>query len=453
MGWRCALKVPLALACACSLGGCIESGLSRCANGRVCGRGLTCDDATDSCVAGGDTPACGDRTVDSNESCDDGNWLSHDGCDSRCNMETPTWTMLDATTANRSDHAMAYDAYRGRVVMFGGVVSSSTVIADTREWDGTQWIQVASASAPSARSSPMMAYDPQRRSVLLFGGSTGSFMVAGDTLEWNGTAWTPLTSTTGNQPSARRDGAMALDRLSGRLVLFGGETVIATDYIPNRETWIWDRDGWTQATPTGPPGLFGHTMASLEQGPLLFGGTGYGMVYNDLWRWNATTWEQIPPAIPVRRASHAMASLLGNRALLFGGGFPTSTIVYDDTWVYDDGWTQLLGTHPSGRIGSAMAYDAVHRYVLLAGGYVSASGYQTDTWSFRYEAPGAVDETCNAGEDADGDTLEGCDDPDCWPYCTPECPPGAVCPAGAPSCGDGDCNTFLEVGRCPVDCP
>jgi hypothetical protein len=47
----------------------------------------------------------------------------------------------------------------------------------------------------------------------------------------------------------------------------------------------------------------------------------------------------------------------------------------------------------------------------------------------------------------------GCDDPDCWSYCTPLCPPGVDCAPELSRCGDGMCNDALESCRmCPEDC-
>jgi hypothetical protein len=40
----------------------------------------------------------------------------------------------------------------------------------------------------------------------------------------------------------------------------------------------------------------------------------------------------------------------------------------------------------------------------------------------------APDETCVAGEDADGDGLAGCADADCWWSCGPACPVATSCP-------------------------
>lgn len=453
MGGQCSIALACALALACS--GCIESGLSVCANGRVCGPGLTCNDETDSCLAPQQMqpPVCGDGIVAKTEECDDGGWLSHDGCDSQCKLEAPVWRLLDSTTANRRDHAMAYDAYTGRVVMFGGFTGSSVLVADTREWDGTQWVSVSSSSSmvPSARSAPAMAYDVKNRSVLLFGGSTATPTALGDTWSWNGFAWTQRMPV-GLKPSPRRDTALAADHHDNTVLLYGGSVVSGSNFVPTGETWVWDGSYWTQRTAGNAPGaLGGETLVPFKDGPIMFGGTHSTGETNELWSWGEVAWNPITPATgPDPRSSHAMAYLPKERAVLFGGS-QNQTTTLDDTWVYDNGaWTQLAGAHPPGRYGAAMVYDAVDRYVLLAGGYSTANGYQSDTWAFRYEAPGSVEETCNLNEDADGDGLMACDDPDCWPYCFPDCPPGTGCPVGIPVCGDLNCDP-LEEGRCP-DC-
>jgi hypothetical protein len=49
------------------------------------------------------------------------------------------WARLDAPGPSaRSGHALAFDAARGRVVLFGGGDGTGR-LADTWEWDGTQW--------------------------------------------------------------------------------------------------------------------------------------------------------------------------------------------------------------------------------------------------------------------------------------------------------------------------
>ncbi len=83
------------------------------------------------------------------------------------------WTQRASTgPLARAGHAMAYDSGRGRVVLFGGSPNGSTsLFADTWEWDGTNWNQRNPATPPSARNAHDMAYDSARGRVVLFGGS------------------------------------------------------------------------------------------------------------------------------------------------------------------------------------------------------------------------------------------------------------------------------------------
>lgn len=84
------------------------------------------------------------------------------------------WT--NRTPANgpslRSDHLLAYDEWRGRVVLFGGYCGDLTgcSYADTFAWDGTEWTNLAPSLSPLARWSTAWAYSPLERGVVLFGG-------------------------------------------------------------------------------------------------------------------------------------------------------------------------------------------------------------------------------------------------------------------------------------------
>lgn len=50
----------------------------------------------------------------------------------------------------RGCHAMAYDAARKRVVLFGGSTRQG-YLNDAREWDGAAWTQRTSATSPGLR--------------------------------------------------------------------------------------------------------------------------------------------------------------------------------------------------------------------------------------------------------------------------------------------------------------
>ncbi|MGB3970091.1 MAG: hypothetical protein WBO45_25370 [Planctomycetota bacterium] len=190
-----------------------------------------------------------------------------------------SWTQLApaASPSGRWGHAMAYDAARQRVVLFGG--GSSAQLADTWEWDGTNWTQLAPAASPSARYSHAIAYDVARQRVVLFGGRNSS-LVLGDTWEWDGTNWLPRFSL--NYPSPRWGHAMAYDGARQRVVLFGGSPAIA-------DTWEWDGTNWTQLTPSASPSArFFHAMAydAARQRVVLFGGTTQvPYSFGDTWNW------------------------------------------------------------------------------------------------------------------------------------------------------------------------
>ena len=178
----------------------------------------------------------------------------------------------------RSNSMMAYDAARQRVVLFGGNYydGSYHYFGDTWEWDGTAWKQV-STSGPTARYDGAMAYDAARQRVVLFGGYyyDGSYHYFGDTWEWNGTDWKQI-STTG--PCARRFTAMSYNPARQRVMLFGGQDY-QFKYL--RDTWEWDGTAWTPISTIGPA-QFAPAMAydAARQCVVLYSGSSE---YGDTW--------------------------------------------------------------------------------------------------------------------------------------------------------------------------
>jgi len=64
---------------------------------------------------------------------------------------------------------MVYDQARQKVVLFGGVGPTS-VLNDTWEWDGKDWIRRTPGVSPPARWTHCMAYDEHRQRTVLYGG-------------------------------------------------------------------------------------------------------------------------------------------------------------------------------------------------------------------------------------------------------------------------------------------
>src|SRR5581483_10661132 len=110
-------------------------------------------------------------------------------------MERWLWTQVsDIGPSGRFQHAMAYDESRDRVVLFGGrttgpLPQGELRPSDTWEWDGDAWVQVEDVG-PGGRSEFAMAYDAARKRVVLFGGAPESGRLLNDTWEWDGRTWT-----------------------------------------------------------------------------------------------------------------------------------------------------------------------------------------------------------------------------------------------------------------------
>ena len=83
--------------------------------------------------------------------------------------------MADTSAGTRDHHGMVYDAGRRRTVLYGGVTSenlpdgSRTPAKDTWEWDGKKWTRIAAQGAMPPGGGAM-AYDAKRKQVVLFGG-------------------------------------------------------------------------------------------------------------------------------------------------------------------------------------------------------------------------------------------------------------------------------------------
>ena len=75
----------------------------------------------------------------------------------------------------RDHHAMAYDEARGQIVLFGGMNGDHKDLqTDTWTWDGDTWTRAEEQSGPGGLAHHAMAYDAKRRRVVLYGGITNN---------------------------------------------------------------------------------------------------------------------------------------------------------------------------------------------------------------------------------------------------------------------------------------
>ena len=301
----------------------------------------------------------------------------------------PNWVQQSPATkpSARYGYGIAYDSAHGQVVLFGGGIPTGdpevpdTLLSDTWVWDGTNWTQLNPAASPSGRAYAGMAYDATRGKVVLFGGSNGS--VLNDTWEWDGTNWTPLNPAA--SPSGRApDAAMTYDAAHQQVVLFGG--LYSGGYLG--DTWVWNGTNWAQSSPaTNPPADAIGSMAydAAQQQVIQFGGqTFYHDGTNETWAWDGSNWTQQGPAnSPSARFGQAMAyDAAYGQIVLFGGVNTENT--FGDTWLWNgSNWTQENPpASPSARWETSMAYDAGHDQMVLFGGADSSGNALGDTWTW-----------------------------------------------------------------------
>ncbi|MFN7972298.1 MAG: PKD domain-containing protein [Acidobacteriota bacterium] len=277
--------------------------------------------------------------------------------------------------------ALAYDSRRGRTVMFGGGIQHSTfrtLMNDTWEYDGTQWLPGPPAPAGlTARAQAGVAFDPNISRVVLLGGDDGVGFPQpqNDTWEYDGSAW--IQGPAGGM-SPRFGHAMAYDAALKRIVMFSGSSTA--------DTWEFDGTAWRPGAgaPAGLIARSGHVMAydSSRARIVMFGGFGgpSALYLNDTWEYDGTSWTAGPgaPASLTPRTDSAMTfhEALGRAVLFSGSSSPVPPM--NDTWQYDGAsWSGpvLAGLAP--RTASVVAYDSQRARVVLFGGTSF-----NDTWEF-----------------------------------------------------------------------
>ena len=302
-------------------------------------------------------------------------------------VEVFTWrlALADPNPSAREAHALAYDASRSEVVLFGGI-GSGDLLSDTWTWNGatSTWTNRTPPTSPPARFYHALAYDASRSEVVLFGGA-GPDLLA-DTWTWNGASstWTNRTPTT--SPPARFYHALAYDASRSEVVLFGGQG--SSGNLSDTWTWNGATSTWTNRTPTASPSArvrHGLAYDASRSEVVLFGGGG-GL--SDTWTWNgaSSTWtNRTPTTSPPNRDYIALAYDASRSEVVLFGGVGSSGYL-SDTWTWNGAtstWTNRTSTaSPPGRRLHALAYDASRSQVVLFGG-LGSSGYLSDTWTWN----------------------------------------------------------------------
>jgi hypothetical protein len=263
--------------------------------------------------------------------------------------ETWTWDGCNWTKqplqlnppSKRIDAGMAYDAARGKVVLFGGTDQNGLPLNDTWTWDGATWTKQTPVPSPPTAVGASLAYDSATSTVVLFEvpfGQKGN-PPASQTWTWNGSTWSQPTVTT--PPPFRYYPGMTYDQARGVVVLFGGQQVSkggAITYL--NDTWTWNGSNWQSPT-SPPPALTGRALMGMDYDAALgvtvmtMGITSSGTLSPDTWYWNGTSWTQQNPApvSPIRQAFVMTYFPPSGTVVLYGGSGPTGSLL-QDTWIY-----------------------------------------------------------------------------------------------------------------------
>ncbi len=295
--------------------------------------------------------------------------------------------------------AMEYDPASGRMILFGGDAAvglvGETWVLDA---DAGEWRRLSPSQAPSPRVAPGTAFDAERGRLVLFGGAGERLVFCspvpvcsgrplGDTwlFDPEAGAWEELP---GPGPPPRVGHAMAYDPAADKVVLYGGAVLTGTRRgTALGDTWVFDpaTGRWSQAQPSvSPPEKAFAAMASDPVGGrlLLWGGSTPGEDDDGLWAFDAAggEWAQVPDGeAPIPRWFHNLLTVPDRDGLLLLGGngaftedlgegiTATRNRATDELWLFagaDRAWTPLPPTgQPMTQV--AAAYHPALRQAIV----------------------------------------------------------------------------------------
>ena len=184
---------------------------------------------------------------------------------------------------------MSFDAARGVCVLFGGLAADNTLLSDTWEYDGIDWVLRVPAHAPSARFRAAMCFDTWRSRSVLFGGYrqpvTG--LISNELWEFDGADWIQRTSTS-PWPAASATQGMAFDARRGRVVMYGSAMGSSSP------TYEWDGSQWISSASSPRPSAVQYVPmafdAARERIVLTKGLDGSGASRGETWEWDGGAW-------------------------------------------------------------------------------------------------------------------------------------------------------------------
>lgn len=200
------------------------------------------------------------------------------------------WTNLNPSILPppRALHAMCYDSSNRVVILFGGKTNADSFpnyyyTCDTWAYLITQniWSNMNPAVHPSVRHRHAMCYDSFNRKVILFGGDDSWYSNDTWAYDYAQNSWSNMNPV--SPPPGRYYHSICYDSVNHKVILFGGGGGGQFD-----DTWAYDyaSNSWSNMNPAVHPAAryqFSLCYDSDNRKTILFGG-------RDNWNWFSDTW-------------------------------------------------------------------------------------------------------------------------------------------------------------------
>ncbi len=310
---------------------------------------------------------------------------------------TPVWERMNPaqTPSPRNFHAICYDSLNRVVILFGGKTNNDShpnyhYTCDTWAYLVSQnvWSNMNPTVHPSARHRHAMCFDSFNRKAVLFGGDDSWYSNDTWTYDYASNSWSNMNPP--NPPPGRYYHSLCYDSHNRKVILFGGAG-------PGQynDTWAYDyaSNTWSNMNPaTHPSARYQFSMAydSDSRKAVLFGGRDNSTWFSDTWAYDYTinSWVNRNPSVrPSARSDFSMCYDSVNRKTVLFGGWDQSTGL-NDVWTYDDvlnRWSSPVPPAlPAGRADHAICFDSLNQKVILFGGWtnnLANFGYAADTWT------------------------------------------------------------------------
>lgn len=288
---------------------------------------------------------------------------------------TPQWLKLSPTgtaPVGRHSNSLVYDPTANRIIVYGGCIDHCSdkrgdvwVLTNANGIGGTpEWIQLSSSQALAMHAA---GYDPISNRMIVFGGVTGGPGTDVSTIriltDANGIG-TPqwLTpSVEGTQPPPRGHWTNATyDRLSNRIIVFGGTTSTGTQFndvwVLHNANAVTGNPRWEQLSPAGiPPSPRGDSSVIYDQNSnrlIAFGGFDHSpwpaepyLFFNETWvltnangSGGTPQWFKLktPDPVPSPRGMFASGYSRASNRLVVAMG--RNAIDLEHSAAYNDAW-------------------------------------------------------------------------------------------------------------------